>query len=131
MIDIKAEKKVRKEFGKLIEDVEALLKDSPIHKSRGEYKTKLSNLINAAKTSSCLKQIELFVQYQAAREKDFREVNFATNLLKRLDPTKGIIATTIREITEGDQDELQIWTTVQYLGFLRKKYMFNKEMSKN
>ncbi len=130
MIDARTEKQARKQFGRLIQDAEKLLEASPIHEGGTDFKTKLSNLINAAKSSSCLKQIELFVEYQAARDNDpkrgFREKGFAVNLLERLNPTKGIIADTGQHIAGADQDELQVWLAVQYLGFLRKKYMFLK-----
>ena len=106
MIDLGTEKNLRKKFGELITDVESLLEQSPIHKNNSDYKTKLSNLIGAAKSSSCLKQIELFVQYQAARERDFREDHFAENLLTRLAPG-GKIAKVVESVSGGGGNDEQ------------------------
>ncbi len=131
----KEEKQLRQGFDELIRDVEGLFKEAPIQKERQKPETTaLGNLTAVAQTASCLKEIELFLQYQAAR--DFKkwegDHRFASNLVKRLVPG-GIVETSARRAadaceTEDDRvEDLKVWQATQYLGFVRRKFQYLEE----
>ena len=134
----RAEKQLKLSFHDLISDVEKLFEESAIHKGGGPETTALANLVAVAQTVSCLKQLELHIQYQAAREpKKWQEGHrFAANLLKRIGES-GIVAQKADQARKqlGSDDAsspeaLRTWLAVQYLGFVRRKYLFLAKLGK-
>jgi undecaprenyl pyrophosphate synthase len=137
MIEPRVEHELRRCFDALIRDVEQLFAESKIHQARSKPETTtLSNLVAVAQTATCLKELELFIQYQAARDvkKWDSDHRFATNLLKRFGEQSLIrqqvkqAVKTLKDKKEGnkeiEEEHLATWLAVQYLGFVRRKYQY-------
>lgn len=132
------EQALRRWFKPLIEDVEKLLGESPIYGGPGLDTTALSGLGAVAQTASCLKEVALFVQYQASRDRRWTEAAFAMNLGKRLaegglieQAVSRAVKTLDRQVEDNDQlhnEQLKVWLAVQYFGFLRRKFMYLKRV---
>jgi hypothetical protein len=140
MITISAseEKELRRTFSALIADVERLFDESRIHLGGGPETTALGNLVGVAQTASCLKEVELFIQYQTARDtKKWEEGHhFGTTLVKRFSDS-GVVAqqaqraiSQLKESRTSGEEELRTWLAVQYLGFVRRKYLFLSKLGK-